>query len=665
MPRLRSNDDDPAARARVLARAADAALEVGPPARERLPDDLRPGFDLILRAFALNAEGKEEEARETLQGIGLQSPFLEWKLLLRGLMAFQARDDVRACENWQRLNPDRLPFRLAAPLRVGIDAAFAAVQAPATQHALRKASDGLLGSADLIPSLRVLQTLVAQSDRLTIAFRVVKDILPILRQRRPDLLPRLQTCLFWAVVQSRDEENLKRFVRTFAIPSFDPDADRLAALFWDEQGDEELAYEHWHAFEQAAARQPERWSAGQGNRMRAIVLEHMAELASFRAPEKSRALPDAAKMTLDSEACLKQSIELAPDRRAPYLALLNHYESEGKAGANKADKLAQSIVERFPDEGSVWESLGDRASVRGALEKTVEYYGQALKYAPLSAHIRQKTAGAHLLLARKRARSTRVEAGRTSFGEAFALALPESRGRILALWATAEAGWTEFGRSEELLAQGDADAATRLPARYTWLVDAIRRKRGKVIKGEADKRFQAALAEGVPPIAVVGALHSLAVERADGKYVGQGVHEKKIFALLNLHEVGSFTENQLEQICEVLKDLAAYSPLRQWAQTGQQRFPQNPFLALAEAWSYLAAKGRNHQPWAALEPLQRARALADAIPDGSTRRRLFAVVLPLLNQLLPRAPFGPLAEIMEVLGNIDPDDFDPSELDAW
>jgi hypothetical protein len=116
----------------------------------------------------------------------------------------------------------------------------------------------------------------------------------------------------------------------------------------------------------------------------------------------------------------------------------------------------------------------------------------------------------------------------------------------------------------------------------------------------------------------------------------------------------------------MLKHLAAFGPLREWSLTGQKRFPQNAFLVVSEAWSYMAPKGRNRTPWAALEPLKRGQALAEAIPDAGTRRRLFALIVPLMEELRPAAELaaGPLASIIEqVFGRIDPDDFDMGSFD--
>src|SRR5207302_11508757 len=82
----------PEAAGRVLAPAADAALQQGAAGRAALPESLHADFDRIILAFRQTEAGKDDDARTTLQAIGLRSPFLEWKVLLRGLQAYYAND---------------------------------------------------------------------------------------------------------------------------------------------------------------------------------------------------------------------------------------------------------------------------------------------------------------------------------------------------------------------------------------------------------------------------------------------------------------------------------------------------------------------------------------------------------------------------------------------
>ena len=99
----------------------------------------------MLLAFDQLARGEDDAMRETLQGLGLRSPFNEWKLLLRGLQAYYQQDDPRALENWQRLTPTRLPAQLVAPFRVKIDESFRAAQPAVIQNQLSARHERLQG----------------------------------------------------------------------------------------------------------------------------------------------------------------------------------------------------------------------------------------------------------------------------------------------------------------------------------------------------------------------------------------------------------------------------------------------------------------------------------------------------------------------------------------
>ena len=203
---------DPQLHMKILGPAADFALQKGD--RTLLPAEFQPHFDAVVQAFVHAEAGKDDEARASLQSIGLSSPFLEWRILLRGLLAFYAGDDVRALENWQRLNPERLPARLAAPLRFGIDPAFRAAQPAATQTVLRKQLDVLQGPGGL-PVLRTIQAQLAQRGKMAQAFRQMEGLLPALRQQSSPLLPRLAACFRWAVIQDGEPEDIGRFMRVF------------------------------------------------------------------------------------------------------------------------------------------------------------------------------------------------------------------------------------------------------------------------------------------------------------------------------------------------------------------------------------------------------------------------------------------------------------------
>jgi len=217
------------AQARVHALTADSALQQGPAGRNLLPESLRSQYDLIVQAFRQLEAGQDELVKETLQGIGLQSPFLEWKLLLRGLQAYYLKEDLRALENWQRLNPDRLPAKLAAPLRFQIDPAFRQAQPPETQAILQKQGDRLQDSGFVQP-MRHLQKILADPEQLPSAFRLAEGMVAGLRQQAPHLVPRLAACFYWAIIDHGQPEDMTRYRRVFGNPPDDPEMFRLQAL---------------------------------------------------------------------------------------------------------------------------------------------------------------------------------------------------------------------------------------------------------------------------------------------------------------------------------------------------------------------------------------------------------------------------------------------------
>src|SRR5262249_37068138 len=149
--------------------------------------------------------GQDDAARETLQGIGLRSPFLEWKLFVRGLSAYYQRDDPRALENWQRLNPQRLPARLAAPLRFRIDPAYRAGQPSAAQRNPQKRG-ARREAPGVVQPLRLIQSALAREGSLGEPFRQAENLVPALRLEAPHLVPRLAACFYWAIVTGGQPE---------------------------------------------------------------------------------------------------------------------------------------------------------------------------------------------------------------------------------------------------------------------------------------------------------------------------------------------------------------------------------------------------------------------------------------------------------------------------
>ena len=375
---------EPAPANRILTRIADAAVQQEAAGRAALPTALQADFDRVVLAFQQVESGQDEAARATLQGISLRSPFLEWKLLLRGLQAYWQNDDERAVENWQRLTPERLPARLAAPFRFRLDAAFRAAQSPATQAALQKQIDRLQGSA-LLPQLRSLQSTLAHKGKMPAALRQVEALLPALRQEAPHVVPRLAACFYWHILETGPDD-VFRYQRVFGPSPDDLHFHRLQALGFERADELDVAHHHWQQYEQEIASHPESWPGDQARYARALIWHHMGQnAASIPEPSKkqrrSMSLFDddepLAPLKPPAEKCFQKSLELAPDLLESHDALV-HYHLEAKR-EGKAEKAARQLLEHFPNHVPTLELLSDLRRKHGDYAAALELIQQALR----------------------------------------------------------------------------------------------------------------------------------------------------------------------------------------------------------------------------------------------------------------------------------------------
>jgi tetratricopeptide (TPR) repeat protein len=632
---------DPALSQRVLVWAADAALVQGSAARAALPPALQADFDRIGNAFAQVEAGQDEAARATLQDIGLRSPFLEWKLLLRGLQAYWQNDDVRAVENWQRLTPERVPARLAAPYRFQIDPAFRAAQPPATQAILHKQLDQLQGSA-LLTQLRTLRATLADRHKMTAALRQAEALLPALRQQAPQLVPRLAACFYWGVLETGPDDVL-RYRRVFGPPPDDPNFDRLNALGYERAGDLARAHTHWRKYEEEIAAHPERWPGDQAAHARAYIWRRMGDNAAStpaRPGRRSSPLgsflfedePDA-PLNPPAEKCYQQSLELAPDQLEAHVALVRHHLEAKREG--KADKAARKLLEQFPDHVPTLEMLSDLRKKRGDYTQSLQLALQALQSNPLDRRLRRKAADAYMYQARAQVESGAFDEARRGFQAALDLGGGMDSALVLARWAAGEFKAGDPTRAEELIAQALAATPAAVGVAYLMLTEVLRLKLNRALKTRFDGDWKASLAVPTPEGAVFLARVLADLHRGGITYVGQKGHTTKNLAYIHKAHGREFSEPQLEELCQNLLDLEVYPRARRYADLGERLYPNNPLFPYLHALGWIRHQGRRVQPYNVVPLLQRAQRLAQARPPDERRERMLADIEQHLQELNP------------------------------
>jgi tetratricopeptide (TPR) repeat protein len=625
---IRDTPESPA-HSQVLAQAADAAIRREASGRALLPPDLHADFDRIWQAFAQLEAGQDKAARETLQGIGLRSAFLEWKLLLRGLQAYYQGDDARAIENWQRLSQDRLPARLAAPMRFGIDTAYRTAQPPEAQRVLQRQTDRLVDQS-LLPQLRSIQTALAGQRGLSEAFRLATQVVPQVRDQAPRLVPALARCYYWAIINGGVPEDVPRYLRLFGPPPDDPSCHRLCALAAEHVHDLEQAHDSWAKYEQTLADNATAWPADHVKRVRALIWLHMGKNAAMvpdldqlpELPPFLRNHPDRPRpLKPSAEQCFKKSLKLAPDLLETHEALFDYLHARNDHG--KTIAAGRQFLGRFPDHVGTLESLADLLMATEQYAEALELFERALKLHPLDRHLRSKLGTAHTYNARAHAEAGRFDEARAEY-QAALLNDGQDKSSVLCKWAACEFKAGDAARAEELLSQALSAGGNRLAVAFSMLIEAIRLKLPRPLKLRFDKEFKEALEEPVTGAIAAAAIDTAAAHAAAGvKYYGQKAHEKKVLTYVEKAKRATFTEEQLSRVCKGLLVLHSTKLLRAFCQLGAKRFPKAAIFPFLEAESYFA-KGPQalYDRWK-IEPLiQKAHRRASAMPHDERREQL-------------------------------------------
>jgi tetratricopeptide (TPR) repeat protein len=663
--------DAPGAAA-VRAHAADAAMLLESAGREQLPPDLQRDFDRVRLAFQQAEQGQDEPARATLQEIGLRSPFLEWKVLLRGLQAYYHSDDARALENWQRLAPDRVPARLAAPFRCQIDPAYRAAQPPATQAAMQTQLDRAQGSV-LPQELRRLRQAMNGKETLAAAFRQAEALLPLLKLQAPHLVPRLANCLYWTATETGPDD-IARYHRVFGAPALDPYFNRLRALAYDRARDPARAHPHWLAYEKDVADRPQLFPDAQAERARALIWLHLGKNAAAVPSKKKlaklpRFLRDRGDLPgpLDPppERCFERAIELAPDQLEPFEELFKFHV--GEANYAKAARAAKRLLERFPDHAPTLEALGDVRMREKKYKDALALFQRALQGKPLDRDLRRRAGAAHLFQARADVEAGRFDEAREHYRHASALEDASGQWSILARWAACEFKAGDEARAEELLRRSLAGAPHPLVVAFRLLTEAIRLKLPKPLKARFEQEYKAGVAAPPVPAAAAQLAEFLADLKGLGvRYPGQKTHESAVLKYINKGQGAGWGARDVEAVVRALLKLRALPAARRFLSRAARRFRDDPVFPFLEAVSYFY-EGPDRMPHYQVRwLLGEAERLAQALPPGERRAELLDDVHKHQEMLNAVDPFGPVQNIFSSLFDLDDDEDDDDDYDdGW
>jgi tetratricopeptide (TPR) repeat protein len=585
-----------AASAKLLELIADACVLRGDAGRKLLPADLHPGFEAVRSAITHFEAGRDDAARTALEPVGRLSPFAEWRLFLRGLIAWHAGDDTRASDNWNRLDSNRLAARLAAPLRFATDAAFRKAQSPDAAVILTRQADSL--SETDVGEWRQVQAALANERYWPRAFRLAATLVPRLRQRRPELLPRVARCFYDGIIEVGGPDDVPRYQKLFGNPPDDPKFDRLRALAYEHYRAWVPANQHWTAYEQVLAADHDRWPGELGRRARALVWERIArnilllQLESDEDEDGIRSffvLSEKSKLKLPAgptvEQALRRSVELAPDRPDAYRLLMAELRRQGQP--KQARDFGRRLLERYPDDLVGLQLMAEVASDLGLAEESLELLHKAIRVNPLDrgtlaklGHAHWSAATAHALKGRLADADREYDAALSRIEDRWRFALLAARS-IAARKAGDPAAAAEW-RTRALGRPEDEQAVT------WWLVvEAARQKLPRSEKQPLDKAL-AELLDRPDPATLSGLLPALRLLRErEIDYLGRKTHEKKVMSAFNAAVKAKLPAVGRRLLCRALLDLKAHRLLRLHATAGREAFPKDPFFPYYLAESHL------------------------------------------------------------------------------
>lgn len=638
---------DAALRAQVAGHAADTAVRAK--SKAMLPADLHDGYAAVVEGFEKYKLGHDNAARERLNDIGLTSPFLEWKLLLRGFLAYTASDDDGAKANWGRLTPDRLPAKLAAPFRARIDP----TAAPAAGGPLPVDPSSLAGR------LKAVQANIGKGRNLAAAFKALESALPFVKTKMPAAVPRLANVMYHTLGRAGQPDDLSRYRRLFGAPADDPDFNKLQGRVLEEIGELRPSLDFWAQYDQWLSLPPATWPEPLARRARALIQHRMAAIADdlahdaeaspfddlfgFFSSPKRGAKPPREKPP-DPTAYLRKAVELAPDWEDPAVALYQAYQGTGKPA--EAEAVARAFLARVPGSVPMLTRLATDVAQRGRAADALDLRRKARAANPLDKFHRAMFGHAVVAAARQLATDGEPDAAEqllAAEADPCAAEVPSSTLVLRSVLAR------KAGRKDEAnqLAEAavTATAGSRIAARLSLHATAVLLKAKPADKTAASKALTAALAETPTPLEAVQLLATWDLFVSQGvTYTGQKTQEKKILAvLLAAATTGTGPEPEFEFLCQGILARRDWKFLGKLAVPLAKRFKTNPVfpLMVAEAETdggTIHARPYKVTPWlsdakrlAAASPHERHKQLLPRIDDLTKMNNPFGIPLDLFD----------------------------------
>jgi tetratricopeptide (TPR) repeat protein len=638
---------------KLAERAADISLERGDKGREMLPAEWRADHDRIRKAFLNLAAGRDDEVRTELQAIGLQSPFADWKLLLRGLLAYYQNEDARALENWHRLDMKLLPGRLASLFRFQIDPEFRAAQSPDAQNILRRQSEKLHNDL-LIAGLRRIQSGLTNQDNWDWSISGFHQLIANVQQMQPEILPKLANCFYWhAISHGEFDVAAREHRRWFAPPPEDPDLSRMEALMYESEKDFDGANQCWKRYADALPRLTHVFPGAENAKAQAMVWHRMGVNASMQQLSADvldsmpsflfgMRKPPIRKPTQQPAEYFRQAIRLAPAWRTPYVSLLECHRDQNDIVA--AIQVCQQMLEFDPDDIETIQTLVALLRSSGRHSDAVGLLERALELNPLLSELRLQLMHSRHCSAIALAREGSLDAAKAILGKAMD-SQPDNM-----LMQLCHAAFDYLGGENEradLQIQRIWDANAKRPAVSAYMLAlATALKLPKPVKTRFEKEFKDWISTEPTPATASSLAWTFSNYVIDNfEYYGMQSHRKKVMTYVQTTVAHPYSIDELRLLGIALLVLKEPRLLKRFSTKWKLQHRDAPEPLYFDAESRLMGDDNRWPIWRVRPLLTKAKKKLEALDRQSmdpflvNLRKKINERLSLFDEMEP--PLGP------------------------
>ena len=558
--------------------------------------DLPRHVDAVREALAAVEIGDENRAIERLAVISRGSPLADWRLFVRGLSAFYARDDERAEANWSRLDRSRPAARIARTLKMAANMPGSTGESPDI-HAV-DAARRLAMNSQAAPIFTLLKQLSAEwkQQNWRQFFRTYRQLRRQFAASHEKTVRQVVDVVWKWAVRNAAERMLDDLAAIGPAPELDPGWNRSRALQAEHPNypsDVDDIESLWVAYVEDL-QQLEFLSEADRKISAGLVYQHLADVFRLQAEMLDRDDFDDDDGELVGKAIeyYSKSINACPQLEASYLSLVKLYEQDEQI--ERAAGVMKELTSNHPDSFEAASWMASYLLSKDEPGLAAVYVNTAQRLRPRDPLIAALTWNQKLTMARGLVLNRQFEAARQEINGAMGLKPVDNDPCGLDLFRAGielKAGNPDGARQHMDAAMAKVEEPAFVWIQMSSLAAVFRLARG--VRKEFDDRLSDEIAK-TPTSDTAGriARFLIRMRTTQTAYVGRAGHERLFIKYLTRADKISWQPDDLKSACEFLNFFPTQKRFRcELVDLGVERFPTVPHFAF----------------WAGMEELNRHR----------------------------------------------------------